>query len=126
MGSTNTGRFSDYSDNSNSRRKSSGDGGGGSSGDDKCQKAIHAKLEEVERCEYYRAHSVVPVEGTAIEITLNGRLCATTIGSEVVGYLPTKYNYLAICIQDGFSYVGEITSSSTNPIVRVTVDIAPE
>lgn len=124
MGSTNTGRFTDYSDNSTGKRKPSGDGGG-SSGDDPCQKAFSAELEEVERCEYYRKYSILPAKGTEVDIILNARLEAVNKGGETIGYLPTKFNYLAACIEEGNLYSGIVSSTTKTPIIKVSVDIAP-
>jgi len=138
MGSTGTGNFTDYSNNltkqgstssgsgsSTSSGGSSASSGGGSSGEDRCEKAFTAVLEEVERCSYYRQNSSLPVNGTAVTVRMQGRIVVETNEGELIGYLPTQYNYLAICIQNGLSYAGIVTSTSNIPISVVKVDIAP-
>ncbi len=124
MGSTNTGRFTDYSENTKGNGKKSGSNGG-SSGEDRCNKAFSTELEEVERCEYYRKYSDLPTKGSKIYVTFNSRMEVINEPGEVIGYLPTKYNYLATCIQDGNSYSGNILSIVKTPIIKVRVDIAP-
>lgn len=120
MGSSGTGHFSDYSGSS---RKS--DGSGGVSGEDKCGKAFSTDLEEVERVSYYRTHGSVPPLQTEIQVIFEKRLAVATVDGEIVGYLPTSYNYLRACLEEGFSYVGIIRSSAVLPLPRIAVDIAP-
>ena len=127
MGSKGTGSLTDYS---RSRTTSAGAGGGrggrsgGSSGEDVCNKAISATLEEVDRCPFYQQQKALPPNGAAIDIQSGQRLGAYS-GSVLVGYLPTTYNYLAACIKSGRTYKGLVVSSTTVPVNRVTVDIAP-
>ena len=125
MGSTNTGRFTDYSQNSKGSPKTGGIGGG-ASGDDLCDKAFTTELEEVERCEYFKKYSKLPNKGSQIYVNFNNRLEIISNSSEVIGYLPTKYNYLVACTTDGFSYAGVIVSTTITPLVKIRVDIAPE
>jgi hypothetical protein len=139
MGSTGTGRFTDYSNSSSNKQStssssgsstSSGGGsstssGGGSSGEDRCDQAFETVLEEVERCSYYRQNRSLPANGTEVIVRMQGRIGVETTNSELIGYLPTQYNYLASCIQSGRSYAGLITLTSSTPIVVVRVDIAP-
>jgi hypothetical protein len=56
---------------------------------------------------------------------MGGRLSVDTEVGEVIGYLPTQFNYLAGCISSGRSYGGAVTSIATTPLTRVHVDIAP-
>jgi hypothetical protein len=121
MGSSGSGNFSDYSQN-----KSVGANQGGKSGKDECNKAYSIILEEVDRCEYYINHSSLPPNGLSIKIDFHLRLEAKDASSnEIIGYLPTKYNFLVNCIKNGFIFKGEIVSSITKPILIVRVDIAP-
>lgn len=123
MGSSGSGSFTDYS-----KRKpaNAGDANGGSSGQDKCGLAFSANLEEVGRCFYFINYGDVPPTGTAVTVTFNGYRLAveTTIGEEI-GYLPTKFNYLKICLDSDFRYGGVVTSSRTTPSPSVLVDITP-
>ena len=43
----------------------------------------------------------------------------------IIGYLPTKYNYLRNCILKGFTYTGVVSNASSTPINTVVVDITP-
>jgi hypothetical protein len=123
MGSSGSGSFSDYS---KQKSKTTGGKSGGASGDDQCGKAISTSLEEVSRCTYFASTGKVPSKGTEITIVFNGvRLAAVTKKKEEIGYLPTKYNYIKNCLADGYSYSGEVTSSSLKPVPGVLVDIVP-
>jgi len=120
MGSSGSGHFSDYSGYSSDSKKQ-----GGTSGEDDCAKAYSITLEEVNRCEYYKNHSELPPNGTTVKIILSKRLAAVSIDSgEVIGYLPTSYNFLVTCMSSGFSYQGEVISSTVKPILSVKIDIA--
>lgn len=127
MGSKGTGSLTDYT---RSRTTSGGAGGGGgsrsagSSGEDFCDKAISAALEEVDRCPFYQQQNTLPPNGAAIDVQPGQRLGAYS-GGVLVGYLPVTYNYLAACIKSGRTYRGLVVSSTTVPINRVTVDVAP-
>lgn len=123
MGSTGSGTFSDYSKR---KPKSPEDNTGGTSGTDKCGIAFSTYLEEVSRCFYFIDNGSVPKVGTAVSISFNGsRLVAETMLGEEIGYLPTKFNYLKICIDNGSKYSGEISSSKNIPAPSVSVDIIP-
>ena len=123
MGSRGTGRLTDYP---GSRGKGSGGGGGqgGSSGRDRCKDAVVEQLEDVARCEYFKNHGNVPRASTKVDIVQQKRIAVATAGGEIVGYLPTKYNYLVACLASGFKYSGTIQRSSNTPIPTVLVDLA--
>lgn len=123
MGSTGSGTFSDYS-----RRKSAdqNEANGGSSGVDNCGLAFSTLLEDVSRCFFFINYSSVPPIGTEIIIIFNGfRIVAENLLGEEIGYLPTKYNYLRYCLNDGFKYSGIITHSNLSPLPSITIDVAP-
>ena len=123
MGSTGSGTFSDYSKR---KPKSPEDNNGGASGIDKCAIAFSTNLEEVSRCFYYRNTGKVPPSEVEVNISFNGsRLVAETKLGEEIGYLPTKYNYLRICMEDNYSYTGAIKSSKDTPTPSISVDIIP-
>ncbi|MEP7457517.1 hypothetical protein [Phyllobacterium sp. SB3] len=120
MGSTRSGRFTDYS---GSR---SNDGTGGASGIDRCRQAFSCALEEVELCDYFVRHSTVPPVGTELVIAHRGRLFAATTQGLKVGALPTSYNYIAACMKDEISYVGVVTASGLLPVPYVSADFTAQ
>jgi hypothetical protein len=120
MGSSGTGRLTDYSG-----KHRSNDGSGGGSGEDPCRKAFSSNLEEVERCPYYKQHGEPPKQGTEVVLIFKQRPAVTTRAGELIGYLPTSLNYLRACLQQGYSYEGAVVASRVKPTVRVTVDVAP-
>lgn len=142
MGSSGSGRLTDYSRKSGSKKseskrpssKKGGGGGGGasggSSGEDPCGKAIgDISLEEVARCEYYRKYSDVPRLSTQVRVRqalVEHRIGVENRNGELLGYLPTEYNYLVGCMKIGFSYVGLVKSSLNVKIPRVNIDLRPQ
>lgn len=123
MGSTGSGSFTDYS-----KRKpaTTGDTAGGASGTDKCGTAFPANLEEVARCFYFINHGNVPPAGTPVIVTFNGfRVAVETELGEEIGYLPTRYNYIKVCMDDGFNYRGVVNTSRLTPTPSILVDIVP-
>src|SRR5690348_11275989 len=137
MGSSGTGRLTDYP-GSGKRKKpgskrggggaggSGGSGGGGRPPEDRCGKAFTVILEDVEGSGYYEAHKTVPAIGSAVRVAHKKRIIAETPTGKPVGNLPTNFNYLASCIAAGFSYVGKVTQSTKGPpVATVTIDVAP-
>ena len=126
MGSTGSGSFSDYD---NERKKSSNSTGqesnNGTSGEDPCTKAFSTSLDEVSTCDYYKINKIVPEAGENVKIEFNVRLIAVNEDNIILGYLPTKYNFLRACMEDGFSYSGVVNHSTLTPIPSIEVDIAP-
>lgn len=123
MGSTGTGSFSDYPGS----KPKNGEQTGGSSGQDNCGKAFSTNLEEVEICSYYKNLKTVPPAGHEVSIYFNKRLIVKSDGENLdIGFLPTKFNYILICIESGYTYKGIVTKSSRLPFPTVTIDIAPE
>lgn len=119
MGSSGSGRLTDYS---GSPKGGSGSGSsGGSSGADKCGEAFTASLEDVASHDYYTNHGSAPAVGTELTIELRGRVVAFA-GTESVGSLPTRLNYLAGCLRDGFTYTGVVNASSNGSNPQVQAD----
>src|ERR1700758_5867584 len=114
MGSSGSGRISDYPGSSGKGSSTSkGDGGGGDAGgSDRCGQAFAVALEDIEHCDFYRAHGAVPALGQTLRIAHKKRIVAETDAGETVGNLPTKYNYLAGCLKDGWTYAGTVTASN--------------
>jgi hypothetical protein len=122
MGSSGTGNFSDYS---GSAPSSKDEKTGGSSGDDKCLLAFSTILEDVGRCQFYITYQNVPAEGENIQVIFNSRIVAVSKNGEEIGYLPTKYNYLKVCMDAGNRYSGRVTFSSVDPFPSVRIDVFP-
>lgn len=123
MGSTGSGSFTDYSDRKPSSENADD---GGSSGKDPCGQAFNTSLEEVSRCSYLINNGIVPPRGTSVRVRFNGiRLSVETEIGEEIGFLPTKYNYIKVCMDSGLNYVGSVNSSSLVPTPAVFVDIVP-
>lgn len=123
MGSTGTGTFSDYSRKGPSNPEKNN---GGASGEDRCAIAFSTSLEEISRCFYFLTNNDVPPTNTELIVIFNGiRLAVETLKGEELGYLPTKFNYLKFCMDDGYHYSGAITSSSNSSTPKIVVDIVP-
>lgn len=124
MGSSGSGNFSDYSGRPN---QPSGNGGssGGASGEDVCQKAFSANLEDVGQYDYFSQTGNVPSSGTQLFLELKGRIIAVDSSGRSVGALPTRLNYLASCLKEGVQYTGIVSSSSATPSPRVSADFTP-
>jgi hypothetical protein len=61
-----------------------------------------------------------------VNVVFNGlRLAVETDLGEEIGYLPTKYNYLKVCMDNGFRYTGSVRTVSIVPTPSVSVDITP-
>ncbi|WP_422373691.1 hypothetical protein [Flagellimonas sp.] len=123
MGSTGSGHFTDYS---GQKPKNGGDKTGGSNDQDRCNKAFNAMLEEIERCEYFLTEEDVPKVGDKVTIGFDGRPIVNSIDGKVIGYLPTKLNYIKMCLDKGFTYSGRVVSSSNDLVASVSVDIQPD
>ncbi|MBQ2262459.1 MAG: hypothetical protein II336_13935 [Loktanella sp.] len=120
MGSSGSGKFTDYS----GAKKT--DGTGGSSGSDRCSQAFSAKLEEIEQCDFFSANNTVPAADTVLSIMLEGRIFATNGNGMKIGALPTSLNYLAGCLKEGKTYVGVVTESGLQPFAFITADFTPQ
>ena len=121
MGSTGTGNFSDYK---NFPRAIKGITGAEDS-EDKCALAFSTFIEDVDTCEYYSKKGTLPAVGTKVCIDFKVRLVVKSNDGLILGYLPTKYNYLRNCIVKGFTYTGVVSVASSTPINTVVVDITP-
>lgn len=122
MGSTGSGRLSDYS-------RFRGAVKGVTGGEDlinKCDRAVATVLEDVETCDYYKKNGKVPAKGTYVKIALKIRLVAIDEKGDVIGYLPTEYNYLLECLNDGYQYEGEVSGSFETPVVSVYIAVTPQ
>jgi hypothetical protein len=124
MGSSGSGRISDYP-GSSSQEESNGDGGSKGGKDDRCARAFNVILEDVEQSDYFKTHGSVPPVGAQLNIAQRKRLVAQTATGESVGNLPTSHNYLAACIKNGWTYEGTVQNSAMRrPVATVAADFA--
>ena len=137
MGSSGSGRFRDYPPSKGKEQKEkSGSGEAGGSGgsereprsENQCTRDLaNVLLEEVGRSAYFQAHNSLPAVGTAVRLRterVGPRLSVDTAAGESIGFLPTKYNYLVVCMEKGFTYSGEVVNSSQKPAPFVRVNLA--
>jgi hypothetical protein len=126
VGSKSTGRLGDYPGSGGTG------GGGGAKGKpdetDKCAAVIEdLPLEEVALSGYFKEHKAVPPEKTKVRVRdklVDKRIAVETeSGQEVIGYVPTAYNYLRQCMSNGWAYMGKVTSSSAGKLPKITVDL---
>jgi len=113
MGSRGTGRFGDYSPKR---------------GETLCNKPLRGvALEDVGQSQYFQTNGNVPSIGIKVRIrdtVANGRLVVELeSGIDIVGNIPTKFNYLLACLKAGNSYSGEVSYSSQGPIPAVEVNL---
>ena len=123
MGSSGSGSLSDYSDQNPTTPNGTN---GGASKIDKCNLAFATSLEEVSRCDYYKKKGIPPI-GTEVTIIFN-KIRLTAVDSaegHEIGYLPTKFNYIKNCMDDGFAYKGIVRTNAVSPTPNVLVDITP-
>ena len=121
MGSTGTGNFSDYKKFPRAIKGVTG----ADDSEDKCALAFSTLIEDVDTCEYYSKKGTLPAIGTEVYIDFKVRLVAKSNDGLIIGYLPTKYNYLRNCIVKGFTYTGVVSVASSMSINTVVVDITP-
>jgi hypothetical protein len=117
MGSTGSGSFTDYPGTTrvkDKKEQGTGGGDGGGSQPDRCDKAFSVSLEDIEHCDYFKQHKDVPKLNTQLRIAHKKRVVAETTSGETVGNIPTKLNYLAGCLKEGYTYIGTVRHSSNN------------
>ena len=121
MGSTGTGNFSDYKKFPRAIKGITG----ADDSEDKCALAFSTFIEDVDTCEYYSKKGTLPAVSTEVYIDFKVRLVVKSNDGLIIGYLPTKYNYLRNCIVKDFKYTGVVSNVSSTPIYTVIVDITP-
>ena len=129
MGSTGTGRLTDYPGGRGGKK---GAGEGGSEGEhepNQCDRDLdQVQLEEIERCGYFHANGTVPPVGEAVSIRnslLKGRIAVETEEGVDIGVLPTEFNYIVGCMNRGYTYRGQVVSSQNDSsLQRITVDLS--
>lgn len=128
MGSSGSGRFSDYPGSKAKEVLGDGSGmAGGTSGIDKCKQAFSAALDDVGNSEFYSQFKNVPTSGAQLSIIFDKkRVFAIDTKGLKVGALPTSFNYLVACLQSGVAYVGVVTFSAASPFPTVSADFVPK
>lgn len=136
MGSAGSGKFGTYRFGGGQITGGSGTGNGdsgvigglgGEAGEIECPKNIeYIRLEDVATSDYYANRKSLPHKGDSVKLsnTINyGRLVVTASTGEVLGNLPTQYNYLINCIKKDMQYSGTILASGLTPIPFVVVTL---
>lgn len=121
MGSTGTGRFTDYPGNPKPIKGVVGP----NPKEDRCELAISTELEDVETSEYYNQYGKVPEQGSLVTIGFRKRIVAFSKEKLTIGSLPTKYNYLLGCIENGFNYTGEVEDSDDGCVPFIKIAVTP-
>lgn len=131
MGSSGFGRFGDYP-GSGSFSGLGRIGGQGNSGEYNSEADCPVTidfiiLEDVATSEYYTTRHELPMQGEIVELKNalhEGRLVVISSSTrEIIGNLPTRYNYLYYCVESGMHYSGNVLSSGERPMPYVTVDL---
>lgn len=122
MGSMGSGHLSDYSDYKEAVKGETG-------GKDTvyiCDKAVSTFLEDVATSDYYKQNRGVPAKGTFVQITSSSRIVAVDKNDVVIGNLPTDYNYLLACLEEGYRYEGVVEDSYDQPFPSVQIAVTPQ
>lgn len=122
MGSTGTGKFTDYPGNPESVKGVVGP----DSKEDKCELAISTELEDVETSEYYKKYGKVPEQGSFVSIGFRKRIVALSKEKLTIGNLSTEYNYLLGCMENGFNYTGEVEDSDDGCVPFIKIAVTPD
>lgn len=122
MGSTGTGRFTDYPSNPNSIKGVVGPDPRA----DICGLAFSTDLEDIETSEFYNKYGKVPVQGSFVSIGFKGRIVAFNDKNLTIGNLPTKYNYLLGCMKSGYIYSGVVEDSGDGCVPFIKIAVTPD
>lgn len=122
MGSSGRGKFGNYDITNKSDTERGGEENHG------CPSEIlNINLEDVGTSEYYIKHNSVPKVGDATFLgtkLYEGRLVVILSSTnEVLGNLPTEYNFLLDCLSRELAYLGEVVGSGMSPIPFVVVTL---
>ena len=126
MGSSGSGAFGTY--NIGNNLDGSIGGNSGKKVEVECPKEIeNIRLEDVATSEYYLKRNLLPTVNSKVQLRNEvhyGRLVIETFDTnEVIGNIPTRYNYLLNCIKQGIVYTGRVISSGSSPIPFVVVTL---
>jgi len=133
MGSSGSGKFGNYRVGNGQTTGSSGTStgmgiSGGNGGEIECPESIvNIRLEDVATSEYFKTNRSLPPAGNNVNLNraiVKGRLVVkVTSTAEIIGNLPTEYNYLVNCINRGLNYTGIVIGSDEKPIPYVVVTL---
>ena len=91
-----------------------------------CEKAFETSVEDIEVNDYYISMGSVPPTGSRVVLSFNGkRIVVVGDSGKTIGNMPTAYNYLLDCLEEGYEYVGEIVASVEKPLPSVYIAVAP-
>jgi len=132
MGSSGSGSFGNYKPDKMKKNKGTGRGQGFkglASGDEiECPPEITLiRLEDVQQSEYFIKHGAVPPNGVSVFLSEKlhfGRLVVVDSDTnEIIGNLPTQYNFLLNCLNSGKNYTGNVVNSDIKPVPYVVVTL---
>lgn len=119
MGSRGTGNFTDYHGYNGGNPKQ-----GGKSGENKCEQAFSAYLEDVETSQFYKEYSSLPSIRSEVIVKFNGSRIVAVLNEKEIGNLPTKFNYLIACLSE-YNYSGIVSSTTVTPILTIKINVTP-
>lgn len=127
MGSSGSGRFGTYR-NTGTGSSGTGSGVNGGTNEIECPAIIeNIRLEDVATSDYYVNYNSLPSYGDSIYLNntiYKGRLVVKAISTdEIIGNLPTRYNFLINCLKKGMHYKGFVVASGITPIPFVVVTL---
>ena len=132
MGSSGTGSFGNYKPDNMKKDKNARQGLGvngiASGGEIECPTEITMiRLEDVQLSEYFTQHGTVPPKGASVFLSKKlhyGRLVVVASDTnEIIGNLPTKYNFLLNCLNSSKNYSGNVVNSDVKPVPYVVVTL---
>ncbi|MHB8963958.1 MAG: hypothetical protein ACYC5K_12490 [Saccharofermentanales bacterium] len=127
MGSSGYGNFGNYGKGSNGGGNTT-IGSGGINGLEQPEKLDNINLEDVATSDYYSNHVSVPDKGAVVVVPaqlINGRIVVILKStSEVIGNIPTEFNYLYTHIKSGSVLKGHVISSGIIPVPYVVVTLS--
>ena len=136
MGSSGSGKFGTYhvGNGKGAGDSETGIGGGiggsvgGGTGEIECPSTIeNIRLEDIATSEYFVKNQSLPPSGDHVNLHTaihKGRLVVkATSSEEIIGNLPTQYNYLINCIKKGINYTGVVIASGEKPVPFVVVTL---
>lgn len=131
MGSSGSGRFGNYrisGELDKNEKNKINEGIDSIGGEVECPEIIeNIRLEDVATSEYFVKYGNLPTVQSIIKIRdsiYQGRLVAEVVDTnEIIGNLPTQYNYLFNCLKSGVHYNGRVISSGKSPIPFIVVTI---
>ncbi|MDX9917203.1 MAG: hypothetical protein RBT15_04225 [Gudongella sp.] len=131
MGSAGTGKFGNYRVGIGNVSAGESDAVGQvgiETGEIDCPSFLeNIRLEDVATTEFFIEKQLLPKAGDLVVMNnsiYRGRLVVSVDSEgEVLGNIPTKYNYLINCIKKGIQYKGVVVASGLTPVPFVVVTL---